>query len=167
MADDILSLGDIKVRIAPGQPFTLDERTLGQNCFAFLRRTFAQQAKFVLQKCGIPEVAENYLSCTGTFERLFPWENVDVTITLIDHPPARTGKKRHCLLRMPVPSGSVNKYLSQYYSGLDIPRTFADIAIIRNLDDYVRAMSFADTGLVFSSIDYSSALSANIYYPDA
>lgn len=168
MAINPASLSEIKDSIVKNQALILNEGIVGQNLFNFLKQSFHQQEDFRLTNCTMKGEAENPLTFSGVFSQLFPWkEDVRAEITLFDL-TLRPTIERHAIFRMTIPDTSTAyAYLSQYSSAKGELVSLSATALPSNLGNFIGDISFSQTAVVFSSVDYSITRTETIFYPEA
>ena len=104
MATDIISLSEINSRISNDASsnlgLILSDFILGRVPFALFKQVFRRQSNFRVINCKVLEMTEAHLKISGTFVRIFEWQDVAVEIYLFDYSGSAITKERHCLIRI-------------------------------------------------------------------
>jgi hypothetical protein len=151
MAPPTITLAEVSAQIARDQSVMLNEGVAGTSLLAFLKQVFPRQKEFRLTGCQLSQEpasateADTALRLSGHFQQLFPWENVQVEVSLFDAPPAvAAAPERQAVFCLTIPSDS------------DAVSYFKE-AGARDLEDIISTIRFNALPMLmlFSSIDYS------------
>ena len=164
--DNTTSLQDIQAELTRSGALTLDEKTVGADNLALLRRLFPHQSAFQLTQAAVGDAAEAYLNIDAAFSGLLPWVGqAPARFMFFDHDSGR-----QLLFRLDALAGAY-LLLSQYslHPGDPLPGSDEEAPYIA-LAELISEIAFhgqpAEPAVLFSSFDYAAA-GDGVPYPQA